>query len=439
MNTDIRARLGEKKRMRRSLRTTACVVVVVMLAAACGSSDEPASAATAQDTEPAVDETPATTTTAAEIEEPAGDWPSAVAQFLAYDLERQEIMSMSGALTCCVDGRPDVAHWEFRCAWIDDQAQLALDARPTPPSDAGDAWAPYVQLVEDYWTKFQGTCEGFRDDPTVLDSDPAFGADVFETGDARLAACETVLVELEPLPADAPTAFCQYPLNNPIPVETFGDLPDELEQFFGGGEPGGGGPDEGPGEIVDAAAGPTFEMGLLEPGTHVFGWFEPSFTLTIDSPWLVESYPDWILLLDRPEEPPTATIEIMGPGGIADPAQIVAGEDWTTGPIPTIPVPMDLTEWVAEMPLVAEPTATTVGGVDATYWKLEYDRSAPGNDVIMYAWQEIDGALAVGLDQILHLWHVPRPDGALLIVEQGFLGEGAEPMAPQLFEYLSFE
>jgi hypothetical protein len=372
-----------------------------------------------------------------------GDWASEVATFVNYDLQRQEIMNMSGALLCCVEGPPQVAHWQIRCEWVDEQAQLALDARPTAPAAASEAWAPYAQLVEDYWTGFQSTCEEFLEDPNVVESDPSFGTSIFVTGDARLAACEAVLVDLEPQPADAPIAYCEYPLNEPIPIETFPDLPAQLEEFLTGGGMGGPGPDgEGPDgpptEPVDAAAGPTSGMGLLEPGIHEFSWYQPVFSVVNDEPWLVEAMPDSIVMLDRVDGPPKGVIEILGPGGIADPEQAVAGEEWTTGPVPTIPVPADLTDWVAAMPLVGEPTPLTIGGVDATYWKLEYDRAAPGNEVIVYAWQEIDGALAVGLDQFLHVWHVPRADGALLIVEQGFLGEDIEPMAPNLFENLSF-
>lgn len=424
-------------------RTATLLVIVSFLSISCGSTDTSGSNTSADsegvasvdvpEDESTIDSTPPVTDV---------DWPTTVAKFLAYELERGVIMDHAGMLACCGEGDPVVEQWRIRCDWVDDQGRLALDARPTAPTNASIEWAEYSLLVEQFWTGFQDTCDGLKAADFAPAADPTFGSEVFATGDARLAACEALLVELEPLPVDAPVAYCQFPLNVEIPVESYSDLPPDLAAALASDEGPGGGPDDGPNEDLDPTAGPTdAQLALLDPGFHTFEWFEPVFTINNDSPWLVESQIDRILIIEGGlEGPPDAVVELMGPGGLADPDQLVQTEDWTTGPVPTIAVPDDLTAWVDAMPVLSTPIALSIGGVNATYWKLEYDRSAEGNSVIVYGWQELDGALAVGLGEILHLWHVPRPDGSLLFFEQEFPGEGPpERQAPQLFEYFSFE
>jgi len=429
-------------RPRGAIRAILLMLALISVSCASDSVDE---AVISDEVDAAAPETTTPETTTTSIAVDAGsteDWPTAVSRFLTFDNERQEIMFMAGALACCVEGRPDVAQWQFRCDWVDDQAELALDARPDASPDAGDSWVTYIDLVESFWTQYRSTCERFNADGSILDTEPEFAAQLFETESARLEACKALLIDLEPLPNDAPVAFCESPLNTAIEIESFSDLPEDLEAFLNTGEGPGGIEEES--EIsadLDPTEQPTdMQLALLEPGSGSFEWFQPVFSFTNDIPWLVESQSDHISLFDGPEMPPNATIELLGPGGIADPSDIVAGEDWTTGPIPTIPVPDDLTAWVEEMPLIGTPTPTVIGSVDATYWKLEYDREAPGNDVVIYAYAELDGAIPVGIEEPLHLWHVARPDGALLIVERDNPEDSSEDlMAPQFFEYFSFE
>jgi hypothetical protein len=415
---------------------------LALFATGCASSDSSGSNETAESSdvasvdaaegEPAVDSTPPAA---------AVSWPAAVATFLAYDLERQVIMDHAGMLA----QGDQVEQWQVRCNWIDQQAGLALGARPETPPDASTAWNDYIGSVETYWTNFQQACA--NSEAAALAADPSLSEHVWASYDARLDTCDVLLVSMEPLPDDAPAAYCEFPRNVNIPVESYSDLPDELASAFSGG---GGGDDEDGGPPSDdhnPIDGPAEGLALLQPGSNTFEWFQPVFTINNETPWSVEAQPDrlyianGILMEGATDEDVSAVVELTGPGGIADPDQPVTAEEWTTGPIPTIPIPDDLTEWVEAMPVVGTSTPLTIGGADATYWKLEFDRSTAGNDIIVYSWQDVDGTLWVGLDVTLHLWHVPRPDGSLLFVEMEFLGEEGPPerSAPQLFEFFSFE
>ncbi|MGI9609861.1 MAG: hypothetical protein ACR2NL_06165, partial [Acidimicrobiia bacterium] len=178
---------------------------------------------------------------------------------------------------------------------------------------------------------------------------------------------------------------------------------------------------------------------VLPPGENTFDWFEPSFTIVNDEPWAVDAQVGHMVIFDSLAVGPSNAVQIYAFSEIADPEQPIW--DWDGEAIPTVDVPDDLTAWVDAMPLVGTSTPLTIGGVDAAYWQLEYDRTADNNGVVLSVLDFVDGTLYVDLDSVLHLWHIPRPDGSVFLIEQVWEGiEGPpERQAPEFFDNFRFD
>lgn len=426
------------------------VLLVALVAAACGSGAGPTTTVGAP-AEPRVDDE------SAGVEDVAtggvdAAWADGVASFLDYELQRREIVAMAGMVAGMRGGdRIDITQWELQCDFSTQASALLAERWPTAAAGAPASWASYRTDVESYWSTFATVCETFAADQAIFDSDPAFRDALWLAEEAHVLSCEAFLVDLEPLISSSTTIpFCRYPNGFPIPAETFEDLPAELEEAMFGAPPGEA-MDEGafgpePRDDIDPTAGPTSELTrpeewvLLAPGAHSFDWFDPPVSVVNTDPWITFSEPDFMQFarLDGPGE-----LALLAPSGIADPSQLVSLEEWAgpDGPgIPTIPVPEDLSAWAAQMPLLATAEPATVGGFEATYWRFEFDPGADGNSAIVVAPESQLRPYGAFLgEEILHVWHVPHPDGPIFLIESevAFVPE-EERRAPMLFDAISF-
>ena len=186
---------------------------------------------------------------------------------------------------------------------------------------------------------------------------------------------------------------------------------------------------------ADPLAGPTGieEVVLLEPGEHRFEWFPRPFTITNAMAFEVASTEIGIVMLD-PET--FGQIELLAVTEVADPG---SSADEPGGLGETIPAPDDLTDWIAQLPLLATSEPATVGGLEATYWILEFDRAAEESIVPLWtAAEPAYGATMIAVDEaIIHLWHIQHPDGALFVYEFDW-GLDLPLIGPDFIEKLSF-
>lgn len=443
----MRTKDGTRPADRSAVRSIfAIMLTMVVIAGACGSEEAEDDPVSAESTESGSAETTALQPTAAD-----GDtWPAEVAEFLEYELQRREVIAMSGALAGRQGDTTGEIQWQIACTWVTGQTALLRAAQPTPPASAGAEWSNYLAATNSYWTEYENACTIYDDDAGVFDADPTFRDTLWASEEPQFLSCEALLVALEPILPSVP--FCRYPNNVGIPIETFPDLPDELEEFLiGGSEPGPGAQEPQFVEIEDPTAEPT--MGIAGPEVWVvlwdeantFRWFDPVFTITSNRPWQFFSEPDFISFANNIDDRVDGSLNILAPSGIADPAQRVSYEEWDANrDLPTIPVPDDLTEWIDEMPIVGTSTQTTIGGIDATYWLLEYDRESEGSSVVAVAPQSELRSYGMTLgEEVLHLWHIHHPDGPLFIVETEFSGApdaGCCPLmtTPAMLDAISF-
>lgn len=209
MNT---AAVGETtvERGRRSVLVVA--VALMAVAAACGSGDDAGGA-------PGV---------------PAPDDldPGGIVDVLTTERQRRGILLAADDVLD--DSDPTQARvWELRCRWVPEQAALVRGALPWPPPDTSDEWKAYVAATDGYWTQFEDTCDQY--DPATSGAETDFREALRASEQAHLEACEALVMAVElRVDDDIDGLFCAYPEDMAIPVETFPDLPPELEEFVSG-------------------------------------------------------------------------------------------------------------------------------------------------------------------------------------------------------------
>lgn len=209
------------------MRHRLLVVFVAMglLAVACGSDetvDQQASEETAGED----------STVTGEPAEPGSESgsPAAAADFVTYQLQRRAIVSTAEQVIG--DGDPTgQLVWELQCRWVPDQAALARAALPWPPPDTSSQWRAYVAATDTYWAEYENACDAY--DPSTFDAEPDF-RDALRAGDeAQLGACQALVAALEPrLPSGVDVPVCSFQGSDPIGVDTFPDLPSDLEEFL---------------------------------------------------------------------------------------------------------------------------------------------------------------------------------------------------------------
>ena len=145
-------------------------------------------------------------------------------------------------------------------------------------------------------------------------------------------------------------------------------------------------PDGGPGEPDDCSVDPlteatTFERCFLEPGAYDLPVYGSPVSITLPEPVLISTA---VGVIDIANETEFLSVQVFATTELVDPTAVVAGEVEAT-----VPLPLDLDEWAAALPVIVEGSGTsTLFGSDVAFVQVRVD---------------IDAALELGGDPVLAL------------------------------------